>query len=302
MGFFKKIKKQVKRSFKKVKAQIKRKPTFESAQKQGIRSTAKVSREAQRAISRSGLPPEVIDAILLGLGPVGQVISTALEAGQKAETIEAQQKRLIRATKAFQAAELRGPSMGFFSSLGGSLLDLGKGLLTDVVAPVASQVLVSQVSQLTQRALGVKQPRRAAPAAFPAQQAFVPSGLGLRLPSPVNLLPQFPATGFGPPTSATFPGVGPFPRGVAVSNGAPIPGARVEVPRFPRSPAEAPEGSQRLQPVLLPDGTVGFIPIRKRRRMNVLNPRALNRAVRRVDGFTKFVKRSRKALRKCGKL
>lgn len=37
----------------------------------------------------------------------------------------------------------------------------------------------------------------------------------------------------------------------------------------------------------------------RNRRMNSLNPRALNRALRRVEGFTKAVKRADKAMRRC---
>ena len=50
--------------------------------------------------------------------------------------------------------------------------------------------------------------------------------------------------------------------------------------------------------ILFPDGTTQFVHKKKRRRMNPLNPRALNRAFRRVEGFTKAVKRAKKIARR----
>lgn len=301
MGFFKKIKKQFKRSVKKIKKQIKRKPTFRSAQEEVVSfSTAwfkLLERTAEKsgvvdwtekvrsALDRSGLPPEMLDQ---ALGPAGALL------GREPVPIQRAQPRTL-------AEVTRGPSMGFFSSLGTSLLDLGKGLVTDVVAPTIGAVLTQEVSQLTQRALGISAPRqRAAPPVATQPAAFIPpiaiAAAGRRILGPAQGIPSLinpampPVPGFAPPVQ------------VSRTGGSMIPGVRVEVPRFARSPADAPMGSQKLQPVLLPDGTVGFIPIRKRRRMNVLNPRALNRAVRRVDGFTKFVKRARGGLRKLSKI
>lgn len=46
---------------------------------------------------------------------------------------------------------------------------------------------------------------------------------------------------------------------------------------------------------ILPGGESGLM-LRKRRRMNVTNPRALRRAIRRVSGFGKLVQRSKKAI------
>jgi len=301
VGFFKKIKKQFKRSVKKIEAQVKRKPSAKAAVKFKVRSTAKISREVQRKIDRTGLPPEAVDAIIASLGPVGVGINLGLTFGKIAEQIEAQDKAAKTSRKFLEAQRATGNRMGFFSSLGTSLLDLGKGLVTDVVAPTIGAVISQEVGQLTQRVLGVKPPStRAAPAVATQPPAFF-GGAGIATtarrvlgPPGANLSLLNPAP---PPPSTQF-----FPPQIGTTGGSMIPGVRVEVPRFARSPGEAPGGSQKLQPVLLPDGTVGFIPIRKRRRMNVLNPRALNRAVRRVDGFTKFVKRARGGLRKLSKI
>jgi hypothetical protein len=46
---------------------------------------------------------------------------------------------------------------------------------------------------------------------------------------------------------------------------------------------------------ILPGGGTGYI-LKKSRRMNVTNPRALRRAIRRVSGFGKLVQRSKKAI------
>jgi hypothetical protein len=46
---------------------------------------------------------------------------------------------------------------------------------------------------------------------------------------------------------------------------------------------------------MLPGGETGYL-IRRRKRMNVTNPRALRRAIRRVSGFGKLVQRSKRAI------
>jgi hypothetical protein len=46
---------------------------------------------------------------------------------------------------------------------------------------------------------------------------------------------------------------------------------------------------------ILPGGETGYM-IRRRKRMNVTNPRALRRAIRRVSGFGKLVQRSKRAI------
>jgi hypothetical protein len=46
---------------------------------------------------------------------------------------------------------------------------------------------------------------------------------------------------------------------------------------------------------ILPGGQTGYY-IKRKRRMNVVNPRALRRAIRRVSGFGKLVQRSKRAI------
>jgi len=46
--------------------------------------------------------------------------------------------------------------------------------------------------------------------------------------------------------------------------------------------------------MMMPDGSTHFVHKKKRRRMNPLNPRALNRSFRRIEGFVKAVKRAKK--------
>jgi len=87
----------------------------------------------------------------------------------------------------------------------------------------------------------------------------------------------------------------------AVAAGVPV--VQTVARQLPAAPAGASGPPIRLGPIgidprsALPGGqpfvTMG---VRKRRRMNVLNPRALKRALRRAEGFEKIAKRTVNAL------
>lgn len=61
-------------------------------------------------------------------------------------------------------------------------------------------------------------------------------------------------------------------------------------------------GGQRVKVVVLADGSLAYVPFKRRRRINYLNPKALSRATRRVNGFARHVKRTRSSLRKLASL
>jgi len=101
------------------------------------------------------------------------------------------------------------------------------------------------------------------PMAYPKPQAYMPGG------SPVGLGPQqflparVPGQGRLPPFTATGPGV--------------LPGGGIQGFGAPRGYHLAKDGSGKLV---------------RNRRMNIANPRALRRAMRRVQGFEKLAKRT----------
>ena len=296
MGFFKKTFKRAIKTAKslsrKAEKQAGRPITTASLKREVIRSSAKINRE----LGRTGIPPEVI-TVLLALTGVGLIPALILQGAvihgefaelkEKAEKLQNRQRRALARVQQEKAQKEAG-QVGLFASIGTSLLSGLTSAVVPAVPQVATQVVQQKLGDVVTRALGGS-PRQARTAR--ALPAALPAG-----PDPRFLPGAFPtATGLPIP-------LGRSPTGVGQLEPAMIPGIRVEVPRFPRSPSQIPAGSDKLQAVLLADGTVGFVVVKKRRRMNVLNPRALNRAVRRVDGFTKFVKRSRKGLRKLAKL
>jgi len=101
------------------------------------------------------------------------------------------------------------------------------------------------------------------PQQFPQPQAYMPGG------SPVGLGPQ----GFLP---ARMPGQGRLPPFTATGAGV-LPGGGIEGFGAPRGYHLAKDGSGKLV---------------RNRRMNIANPRALRRAMRRVQGFEKLAKRT----------
>lgn len=65
------------------------------------------------------------------------------------------------------------------------------------------------------------------------------------------------------------------------------PDAVIEIPGFPFPPM----AEVRVPGTSLAGRLFGE-PVRRRRRMNVLNPRALRRSIRRVEGFARFARRT----------
>jgi len=91
---------------------------------------------------------------------------------------------------------------------------------------------------------------------------------------PVGYKPSFPGIGVGPTTKV--PGVGRLPPYTATGPGVLAGGGRVGE-LIPRGYHYAKDGSGKLV---------------RNRRMNVANPRALRRSMRRVQGFEKLAKRT----------
>lgn len=273
---------------------------------EALREVSRVTARAERTARRARAPVAVgLGLITPLLGPFGPItaaaagilaarvgIRSAKEAAKAAKIFELEQERFLRSglqvpPGIFGSFGTATPAAGGFGSfLTGLLSQVGK-----VALPVAQQVGGALLQRELSRIVGV--PR--APTRTPA---FIPGVAG---PLAGRLAQQF-AQRVGratprPPIPFDFPQIGgrlPPPRapltlpGGFITHGA-------NIPAFTQG---MPAGSQRMRPVLLADGSVGFVLQKGRRRMNVLNPRALNRAIRRVDGFAKSVMRSRKALRR----
>jgi hypothetical protein len=84
-------------------------------------------------------------------------------------------------------------------------------------------------------------------------------------------------------------------------------GTAVEVAR-PGTIVRAPPGQVPVAGLggavqrVLPGGQTGFVEVgRRRRRTNFANPKALNRAIRRVEGFGRLVQRSKKSVAKANR-
>jgi len=106
-------------------------------------------------------------------------------------------------------------------------------------------------------------------------------GVALGLPIGVDVGKSMVPAGAPQPPVGTIAGAVSFPGGVTVS-GAMVPGARGMVPTaaggmVPSGYHFAKDGSGRLV---------------RNRRMNVANPKALRKAMRRVQGFEKLAKRT----------
>lgn len=113
--------------------------------------------------------------------------------------------------------------------------------------------------------------------------------------------------------ASVIPGVGTIVGGIAGGVGGVLQraggGGTMVLPPAPQLPLALPSSGMSLVaggpgPVkkpglkgaierLLPGGATGYI---RSRRMNVTNPRALRRAIRRVSGFGKLVQRSKRAI------
>ncbi len=106
------------------------------------------------------------------------------------------------------------------------------------------------------------------------------------MPRPV---PQLPA-----PAPQRFPKVTSFPGGTMTQYGPPV---RATPGRYPGRPLALPTPAQMGAPGeacptgyhLAKDGSGRWV---RNRRMNIANPRALRRAMRRVQGFEKLAKRT----------
>ena len=114
---------------------------------------------------------------------------------------------------------------------------------------------------------------------------------GITAPKPSA--PQFPMV---PQVGGGFPVAGQvtFPGGISISGGAMVPG-RGRLPPFTATgPGVLPSGGRGG--AMIPSGyhfaKDGSGRLVRNRRMNVANPRALRRSMRRVQGFEKLAKRT----------
>ena len=297
MGFFKRIKRQVSRSFRKVEKQLQRTPLVGEA----LREVSRVTERAERAARRARGP------VALGLATIAPIFGpfapiTAAAAGIIGARVGRRSaKDAAKAAKRFQLELQRSQGVPFFGSLLSGLGSLSQAATPSFFSQVGSflgKAATSIGSQIAQPLLGavvqkgvqqiVGRPR--------APTGFVPSFTGAAvggLPGITRATPtpqQFFRNNGGTPPM----GGGRMPRG-----GFDVPGVFANIPQGRGQVFEnMPKGSDRLRPVLTANGTIAWVLQPRRRRMNVLNPRALNRAIRRVDGFAKSVMRSRKSLRR----
>ena len=109
-------------------------------------------------------------------------------------------------------------------------------------------------------------------------------------PSPPTQFPMVPQAGRG---GAGFPVMGQvtFPGGTSLTGGVMVPGRGPLPPFAPGGVGQAGRGG-----VMMPSGyhyaKDGSGRLVRNRRMNVANPRALRRSMRRVQGFEKLAKRT----------
>lgn len=127
---------------------------------------------------------------------------------------------------------------------------------------------------------------------------FIPGIGGLILgeaagSKPQRGYPQFPLV---PQTGGGFPvgGAVTFPGGISISGGAMVPGRGRLPPFTARGPGVLPSGGRGGAMVpsgyhFAKDGSGRLV---RNRRMNVANPRALRRSMRRVQGFEKLARRT----------
>ena len=109
-------------------------------------------------------------------------------------------------------------------------------------------------------------------------------------PSPPSQFPLVPQAGRGFPVG----GAVTFPGGISISGGAMVPG-RGRLPPFTATgPGVLPAGGR--DGAMVPSGyhfaKDGSGRLVRNRRMNVANPRALRRSMRRVQGFEKLARRT----------
>ena len=109
-------------------------------------------------------------------------------------------------------------------------------------------------------------------------------------PSPPSQFPMVPQAGGGFPIGGAIS----FPGGISLSGGVMVPG-RGRLPPFTATgPGVLPSGGRGGQ--MIPSGyhfaKDGSGRLVRNRRMNVANPRALRRSMRRVQGFEKLAKRT----------
>jgi len=294
VGFFKRIRREVSRVGRRVEKQVKRTP----AAKEAFRQAQRVGREAFRLgqtvekgfIREIPKVARVAGIIAPFTGPLGLLVGggvattiqafAARRARKKFE--ESQQLELERRQR--EAAQVPFPSLlaglGSLASQPSTFQNIFTSVLGGI-GKVAVPILQQAGTQFIQKQIGsIVGTPRAPTAAFVAQTAPFRGGGPLSpFPLPSPQVPQrrleqiVPRNGSRPPPGFGFTTQREF-----------VPAAR-------------PMG-QKVQAVLMPDGSVVHFTVPKRRRMNVLNPRALSRAIRRVDGFAKSVMRSRKALKR----
>ena len=119
--------------------------------------------------------------------------------------------------------------------------------------------------------------------------AAIGAGVGGK-PAPPTQFPMVPQAGGGYPIAGqvTFPG------GMSLSGGVMVPGKGRLPPFTARGPGVLPAGGRGGS--LVPSGyhfaKDGSGRLVRNRRMNVANPRALRRSMRRVQGFEKLARRT----------
>ena len=303
MGFFKRIKRQVSRSFRKVEKQLQRTPIVGEALREASRLAQRSEREARRARAPVAVGLGLITPFL---GPFGAFtaaaagiigsrvqIRSAKDAAKAAKIFEIEQLKLqmagvdpvafggiLSGLLSAGAAPIAG---GFGSFLSGLATSIGK-----VALPVAQQLGGAFVQREVSRIVGrPRSPTGFAPSFIPAAVQGLPRQIARPFPTPSQIFRDLPVVGRPMPRNGTRPGFTP-------------PGTFINTPggNVGRVFDQMPKGSDRLRAVLQADGSIAWVLVPRRRRMNVLNPRALNRAIRRVDGFAKSVMRSRKSLRR----
>ena len=299
MGLFRRIRKQVSRSFRRVEKQIQRTPVVGEALREISRQAERAERAARRARGPVAIGLATIAPVFGPFAPITAAAAgiigarvarrSAKDAAKAALRFQLEQEKLQRAgvsplafggiLSGLLSGAAPAASGGFGGLLSGFASQLGK-----IALPVAQQVGGALLQREVSRIVGrPRAPTQFTPSFIPAAVGGLPRQVARPFPSPGQFFRNLPEVG------------------VRMANGGrTAPGTFIDVPTggLGRVFETMPKGSDRLRPVLQANGTIAWVLQPRRRRMNVLNPRALNRAIRRVDGFAKSVMRSRKALRR----
>jgi len=331
MGFFKRIKKQISRSVRSISKQAKR--TISKADLEASRLT-KAGREFQRtgtrALSRLG------KNVARGLTPAVKQV-TGIQLRRDITKASGKHAAEVDLALNIAMGLGSGGGIGFFGDIFSAATKGATSITTQsigraiggFVGTVGKEV-VSKVAQGAVQTFIGKNPKlgrlfggppttgqaRSIPVALPGRLPVQIGGFGAVLAggAATDLLLRGGkavfdrASGFfGPAPTAPLPG-----RTVtraAPQRGGSSMGLRAFHPHTPHATAQQHIASTVRQlavrsptaigeVILMPDGSTVFVHKKKRRRMNPLNPRALNRAFRRVEGFTKAVKRAKKIARR----